>query len=74
MAREELLNSNTANLEAIQATSSANTNQIAQIAENMQAQVDAINARIDRIKVFTDPVEIVNAGNERKKAATALEL
>jgi hypothetical protein len=44
------------------------------IATEIQRETAAINSRIDRLTVYTDPVDIVNKGNERKQAQTAGEL
>lgn len=44
------------------------------IATELQRETAAVNNRIDRMIVYTDPVDIVNKGNERKKAQTAGEL
>jgi len=44
------------------------------IATEIQSETAAINSRIDRLIVYTDPADIVNKGNERIAAQTATEL
>jgi TP901 family phage tail tape measure protein len=74
ITREELNTSISRIYEGLGAISKSLDSKTDSIATNLQQEIAAINSRIDRIRVYNDPVEVVNAGNERIKADAAAEL
>lgn len=74
ITREELNTSISRIYEGLGAISKSLDSKTDSIATNLQQEIAAINSRIDRIRVYNDPVEVVNAGNERIKAQASAEL
>lgn len=74
VTREELYNATGAIYDGIQAMARQIDDKTDAIARESAAATAAVNARIDRLIVYTDPVDIVNKGNERKVAQSKNEL